>query len=157
MSSSVPIEVKLGADVKDLDVSHLLWLKQELDDDLVDMLVITSGPFAYRRTDGVAVVRVAGAMTMNEGKMEPLSAEAVRVLGVLIEKELSTPDYYPMTLNALTNGCNQKSNRDPVVAYEESEVLDALDDAPPSDGQGLRGREPDDQVPACDGGADASG
>jgi uncharacterized protein YceH (UPF0502 family) len=60
--------------------------------------------------------------------MEPLSAEAVRVLGVLIEKELSTPDYYPMTLNALTNGCNQKSNRDPVVAYEESEVLDALDE-----------------------------
>lgn len=60
--------------------------------------------------------------------MEPLSAEAVRVLGVLIEKELSTPDYYPMTLNALTNGCNQKSNRDPVVAYEESEILDALDE-----------------------------
>lgn len=60
--------------------------------------------------------------------MEPLSAEAVRVLGVLIEKELSTPDYYPMTLNALMNGCNQKSNRDPVVAYEESEVLDALDE-----------------------------
>ena len=60
--------------------------------------------------------------------MKQLSAEAVRVLGVLIEKELSTPDYYPMTLNALTNGCNQKSNRDPVVAYEESEVLDALDE-----------------------------
>ncbi|NNF04020.1 MAG: YceH family protein [Rhodothermales bacterium] len=60
--------------------------------------------------------------------MEPLSAEAVRVLGVLIEKELSTPDYYPLTLNSLTNGCNQKSNRDPVVSYEESEVLDALDE-----------------------------
>lgn len=60
--------------------------------------------------------------------MEPLTAEAVRVLGVLIEKELSTPDYYPMTPNALTNGCNQKSNRDPVVSYEESEVLDAIDE-----------------------------
>ncbi len=54
--------------------------------------------------------------------IEPLSPEAIRVVGVLIEKELSTPDYYPMTLNSLTNGCNQKSNRDPVVAYQESEV-----------------------------------
>ena len=53
-----------------------------------------------------------------------LSAEAARVLGVLIEKELSTPDYYPMTLNALVNGCNQKSNRFPVVAYGEFEVKD---------------------------------
>ena len=59
---------------------------------------------------------------------EPLSSEAIRVLGVLIEKELSTPDYYPLTLNALTNGCNQKSNRDPVVAYQESEVRYALEE-----------------------------
>jgi uncharacterized protein YceH (UPF0502 family) len=57
---------------------------------------------------------------------EPLSAEAIRVLGVLIEKELATPDYYPMTVNAVRNGCNQKSNRDPVVAFEVSEVTDAL-------------------------------
>lgn len=57
-----------------------------------------------------------------------LSAEAARVLGVLIEKELSTPDYYPMTLNSLVNGCNQKSNRFPVVEYGEFEVRDYLDE-----------------------------
>jgi uncharacterized protein len=51
----------------------------------------------------------------------------VRVLGSLIEKEMSTPEYYPLTLNALTNACNQKSNRDPVMALEEAEVVRALD------------------------------
>jgi len=50
------IEVKPGADVTDVDVSHLLWLKKELGDDLTDMVVVTSGPYAYRRNDGVAVV-----------------------------------------------------------------------------------------------------
>jgi len=63
-----------------------------------------------------------------EPLIKPLSATAARVLGVLIEKELSTPEYYPMTLNALTNGCNQKSNRDPVMALQDSEVQDALDE-----------------------------
>lgn len=57
-----------------------------------------------------------------------LSLEAVRVLGVLMEKELSTPTYYPMTQNALVNGCNQKSNRHPVVEYSEFVVRDALDE-----------------------------
>ena len=56
-----------------------------------------------------------------------LTNEEIRVLGCLIEKEMATPDYYPLTLNALVNGCNQKSNRDPVVAYDEKTVLDALD------------------------------
>ena len=51
----------------------------------------------------------------------------VRVLGCLIEKELATPEYYPLTLNALTNACNQKSNRDPVMALEEADVVRALD------------------------------
>jgi uncharacterized protein len=51
----------------------------------------------------------------------------VRVLGALIEKEMTTPEYYPLTLNALTNACNQKSNRDPVMALEEAEVVRALD------------------------------
>ncbi|AAR33567.1 YceH family protein [Geobacter sulfurreducens] len=51
----------------------------------------------------------------------------VRVLGCLIEKELATPEYYPLTLNSLTTACNQKSNRDPVMALEESEVVRALD------------------------------
>lgn len=51
----------------------------------------------------------------------------VRVLGCLIEKELATPEYYPLTLNALTNACNQKSNRAPVMALEETDVVRALD------------------------------
>ena len=50
-----------------------------------------------------------------------------RVLGCLVEKSITTPDYYPMTLNALTLACNQKSNRHPVVAYEETTVVRALD------------------------------
>jgi uncharacterized protein YceH (UPF0502 family) len=50
-----------------------------------------------------------------------------RVLGCLIEKENTTPDYYPLTLNALTNACNQKSNRNPVVSYTEEWVETALD------------------------------
>jgi len=49
-----------------------------------------------------------------------------RVLGALIEKEITTPEYYPLSLNALTNACNQKSNRDPVLRLEESEVRKAL-------------------------------
>lgn len=49
-----------------------------------------------------------------------------RVVGCLVEKQLTTPEYYPLTLNALTNACNQKSNRDPVVSYEEGVVERAL-------------------------------
>lgn len=56
-----------------------------------------------------------------------LSPVEVRVLGCLIEKEISTPDYYPLTLNALVNACNQKSNRDPVLALDEGSVIRALD------------------------------
>ena len=52
---------------------------------------------------------------------------AVRVIGSLIEKELSTPDHYPLSLNALTNACNQSSNRDPVMSLEEGTVSQALD------------------------------
>jgi hypothetical protein len=55
-----------------------------------------------------------------------LTDDEVRVLGCLMEKEMATPDYYPLTLNALTNACNQKSNRDPVVAYDEETVVYAL-------------------------------
>lgn len=51
----------------------------------------------------------------------------VRVLGVLLEKQMSTPEYYPLTLNALVAGCNQSSNRDPVLRLEETTVLDALE------------------------------
>ena len=51
----------------------------------------------------------------------------VRVLGSLIEKELTTPEYYPLSLNSLTNACNQKSNRDPLMALTEENVVRALD------------------------------
>jgi len=56
-----------------------------------------------------------------------LTDREVRVLGALIEKEITTPDYYPLSLNALTNACNQKSNRHPVMALDEQAVREALD------------------------------
>lgn len=56
-----------------------------------------------------------------------LSETEARVLACLVEKELTTPEYYPLTLNALTNACNQKSNRDPVVQYDEPTVQQTLD------------------------------
>ena len=49
-----------------------------------------------------------------------------RVLGALVEKDITTPDYYPLSLNALVNACNQKNNRDPVMNLEEDTVRDAL-------------------------------
>jgi len=56
-----------------------------------------------------------------------LSLLEARVLGVLVEKELTVPDTYPLSLNALTAGCNQKNNRDPVLQAGESEVQAAVD------------------------------
>jgi len=55
-----------------------------------------------------------------------LSEAEVRVLGALVEKETTTPDYYPLSLNALVNACNQKSNRDPVMTLDEDAVRQAL-------------------------------
>lgn len=55
-----------------------------------------------------------------------LDSVEVRVLGSLIEKETTTPEYYPMSLNALVNACNQKSNRDPVVSYDDEIVEHAI-------------------------------
>ena len=55
-----------------------------------------------------------------------LSANEVRVLGALIEKEITTPEYYPLSLNALVNACNQKSNRDPVMTLDEEAARKAL-------------------------------
>ncbi len=57
----------------------------------------------------------------------PLSALDARVLGALIEKQLTTPDQYPLSINALVNACNQKSNRDPLLALNESTVQDTVD------------------------------
>jgi uncharacterized protein YceH (UPF0502 family) len=51
----------------------------------------------------------------------------IRVLGSLIEKQVTTPEYYPLTLNSLTNACNQKNNRHPVTAYSEEQVTQALE------------------------------
>jgi uncharacterized protein YceH (UPF0502 family) len=56
-----------------------------------------------------------------------LDEAEVRVLGALLEKEITTPEYYPLSLNALVNACNQKSNREPVVSYDEETVLQAID------------------------------
>jgi uncharacterized protein YceH (UPF0502 family) len=56
-----------------------------------------------------------------------LDAAELRVLGALMEKEIATPEYYPLSLNALVNACNQKSNREPVVAYDEDTVEAALE------------------------------
>lgn len=56
-----------------------------------------------------------------------LTANEARVIGCLIEKQIATPDQYPLSLNALTNACNQKSNRDPVLALEEREVQAVVD------------------------------
>ena len=55
-----------------------------------------------------------------------LTETEVRVLGALIEKDITTPEYYPLSLNALVNACNQKSNRDPVMQLHEDAVRDAL-------------------------------
>ena len=57
----------------------------------------------------------------------PLPADERRVLGVLIEKSLTTPDAYPMTINAIVAGCNQKSNRSPTVSYDADDVEQTLD------------------------------
>lgn len=56
-----------------------------------------------------------------------LSPVEARVIGCLIEKEVTTPEYYPLTLNSLTTACNQKSNRDPVMALSDSDILDVVE------------------------------
>jgi uncharacterized protein YceH (UPF0502 family) len=56
-----------------------------------------------------------------------LDDREIRILGCLIEKELTTPEYYPLSLNSLTNACNQKSNRNPVISYDEAVVEQGLD------------------------------
>ncbi len=79
-------------------------------------------------SDGVVLGMVA--------RVDPLSDVEVRVLGALVEKDITTPDYYPLSLNALVNACNQKNNRDPVMALDEEAVRAALESL---QGQGLAG------------------
>jgi len=64
-------------------------------------------------------------MTTPLPELTPLEA---RILGVLVEKEKTTPDTYPLTLNSLVSGCNQKSSRDPVMSVSESEIQGALEE-----------------------------
>lgn len=66
--------------------------------------------------------------------MNILNEVECRVLGALVEKEITTPEYYPLSLNALVNACNQKSNRDPVMNLDEARVREALHSL---DGQSL--------------------
>jgi uncharacterized protein YceH (UPF0502 family) len=79
--------------------------------------------------------------TFEEGMI--LSAEEVRVVGALVEKQVTTPEYYPLTLNALVNACNQISNRDPVVSYDEPRVVRAI--------ESLRGKGLAREVRTADG------
>jgi uncharacterized protein YceH (UPF0502 family) len=83
----------------------------------------------------------------DDGAPEPspvsLDEREVRVLGALVEKQVTTPDYYPLTLNALVNACNQTSSREPVVIYDESTVTRAID--------GLR----DQKLASVSGGAES--
>jgi uncharacterized protein YceH (UPF0502 family) len=58
---------------------------------------------------------------------DKLNEIEVRILGALIEKQLTTPEYYPLTLNALVAACNQKTNREPVTSYSEPEIQNTLD------------------------------
>src|SRR5262249_31394464 len=70
----------------------------------------------------------SGSTAATDGpRWQPIAAIDRRVLGVLIEKAKTTPDTYPLSLNALVTGCNQKNNRHPVTSYEDHEVEESLD------------------------------
>jgi len=60
--------------------------------------------------------------------MITLSAEQCRIIGVMLEKETTTPEQYPLSLNGITTGCNQKSNREPVMSLSESDVQNVVDE-----------------------------
>jgi uncharacterized protein len=83
-----------------------------------------------KRDCGLASQAISDSLHSNHQR-DPMNAVILtevetRVLGSLIEKDITTPDYYPLSLNALVNACNQKNNRDPVTTLTESEVRDAL-------------------------------
>ena len=66
-------------------------------------------------------------MVLYNFPVKPLTEAEARVLGSLVEKDTTTPEYYPLSLNALINACNQKNNRDPVMSLDESAVRQALE------------------------------
>ena len=75
-------------------------------------------------------VRGRDRPVLHQGRMDAVTIElspvAARVLGSLVEKEITTPEYYPLSLNALANACNQKNNREPVTSLDEDEIRQAL-------------------------------
>jgi hypothetical protein len=74
---------------------------------------------------GLRKSNLQGSVLYNSA-VDPLSEVETRVLGALIEKDITTPDYYPLSLNALVNACNQKNNREPVMNLDENTVRQAL-------------------------------
>ena len=60
--------------------------------------------------------------------MITLSAEQCRIIGVMLEKETTTPEQYPLSVNSITTGCNQKSNRDPVMSLADGEIQNGVDE-----------------------------
>src|SRR5260370_10899001 len=74
-----------------------------------------------------ALYRPSDSIQWTKSMEIKLTETEVRVLGSLIEKDITTPEYYPLSLNALVNACNQKTNRDPVMQLDEDAVRDALD------------------------------
>jgi uncharacterized protein YceH (UPF0502 family) len=64
---------------------------------------------------------------LTEVEILHLHPEEIRVLGALLEKDIATPEYYPLTVNSLQNACNQKSSREPIVHYDEDTVVQALE------------------------------
>src|SRR6185503_18293909 len=75
-----------------------------------------------KRTDS----KIPDSKLVQSANMSLLTPIEARVLGSLIEKQITTPEYYPLTLNSLTAACNQKNNRNPVTSFSESEVDEAL-------------------------------
>src|SRR5580704_2520481 len=79
---------------------------------------------------GERPVRGGDRSLLHQGRLDAVTIEispiAARVLGSLVEKEITTPEYYPLSMNALTNACNQKNNREPVTNLDEDEIRQAL-------------------------------
>src|SRR3979490_3209400 len=78
-------------------------------------------------TEAAAQCQVPIRYTARAMNQIVLNEVEVRVLGALLEKDITTPDYYPLSLNALVNACNQKNNREPVMILDEDVVRRALD------------------------------
>jgi len=84
---------------------------------------VRKNPFEYSATAYLSIPSPAAVQSL---LVDLLTDIEVRVLGSLIEKDITTPDYYPLSLNALINACNQKNNRDPVMILDEDSVSHAL-------------------------------